>query len=379
MKKLLALMSASLLAMSWAAPTFAGNAFDQDVTPNVIFGSGNSNGSFTTDRQSGVEIGLRAKIPFVGLINSGGDGTYPYTLAETDHDLNGATARRWNFDWTINTDFEDLSGLVVDDLTYELGLDGDPGLGVDFLKFDPIFVIDPVGSTQCADHAFGDNTTANGAGVFVDIDLGCRSGDAATKAAATATYAGYLSSFNVAQQSWRYSFFPFGPLAGYDPNIPGTYAVYLLAKDSGGAVVARSDIQVLIGGAAAAGPIVACEGFEAPLDADVSVNKPNRVLPLRMALVDGSGFPLTSDDITAPPVLQVTYTSGEYDGDAFLAELDTAGKGDDGNKFVFNGSNWAFNMKTKGLASGNYTITVVSGAAAEYVIDPTCNVGLTVQ
>ena len=50
--------------------------FDQNITPDVIFGSGNANGFFTTDRRNGIEIGIRAKIPFVGLINSHGDGTY---------------------------------------------------------------------------------------------------------------------------------------------------------------------------------------------------------------------------------------------------------------------------------------------------------------
>ncbi len=36
-------------------------------------------------------------------------------------------------------------------------------------------------------------------------------------------------------------------------------------------------------------------------------------------------------------------------------------------------------MKTKGLASGSYTITAVSGDLADYVIDPTCQVNLTIQ
>lgn len=353
-------------------------AFDQNVTPDVIFGSGNSNGNFTTDSHNGVEIGLRAKIPFVGLTNSNGDGTYIYTLAETDHDSNGATANRWNFDWTVNTDFDDSTGFNIDEFTYELGLDGDPGLETDFLKFDPIHSNDPIGGTNCADHAFGNNLTGNGAGSFVDID-DCRSATPAVKDAATATYAGFISANNVAQQSWRYAFFPVGALAAYDPDVAGTYAVYLLAKDSNGEVVARSYIQVLIGGALPAGQLLACEGFEAPLDADVSVNKPNRVLPLRMTLVDGAGIPWTDTDITASPVLQLTYNDGGYpDGFADLEELETAGKGDDGNMFVFNGSNWAFNMRTKGLASGNYTITVVSGDLAEYVIDPTCEVSLTI-
>lgn len=167
-------------------------------------------------------------------------------------------------------------------------------------------------------------------------------------------------------------------LPTYDPEDAGTYAVYLLARDTGGVVVARSYIQVLIGGASPAGPLVSCEGFQAPLNEDVSVKKPNRVLPFRMSLVDAMGIPLTGSDITANPVLQVEYT-GVYAGDADLNDLDTAGKGDDGNMFTFNGGTWALNAKTKGLASGMYSISVVSGDLAEYVISPTCQVDLTVQ
>lgn len=334
--------------------------FNQLVTPEVIFGDGNFNGGFTTDRQTGIEIGLRGIIPFAGILNSNGDGTYSYTLAETDHDNDAGTPNNWNFDWTVNTDFDESSGLKLDDLTYELGMDGDPGLGTDFLIFDPI---DPSIFIQ-PDHEIGTNATGNGEGVI---------------ATSPADYLSLLANNNVLQQSWQYAFFPFLALDSYNPDIPGTYAVYLLARDSGGSVVARSDIQVLIEGAPPAGPKLACQGFEAPMDTDVSVKKPNRVLPLRMALVDSMGIPLTGDDITANPVVQVTFNSGTYTGTADLQELDTAGKGDDGNMFVFNGSNWAFNMKTKGLASGSYTITAVSGDLAEYVIDPTCQVNLTIQ
>lgn len=157
--------------------------FDQDVTPEVIFGGGNTNGGFTTDRQNGIEIGIRAKIPFVGTLNSNGDGSYSYTLAETDHDNDNTTDRRWNFDWTVNTDFDGSSGLLLEDLTYELGLDGDPGLGVNFLKFDPI---DPA-VVVFPDHAIGTNATPNGGGV---------------KATSPADYISLLANNNVLQQSW---------------------------------------------------------------------------------------------------------------------------------------------------------------------------------
>lgn len=344
-----------------AATSLAGGAwavieFNDDVTPDVIFGSGNTNGEFTTDRRNGIEIGILAKIPFVpDLINSNNNGTYSYTLAETA--LNGVP-KRWNFDWTVNTDFNGTSGLFLDDLTYELGMDADPGLGVNFLKFDPI-----TPGVTVPDHAIGDNFTNNGGGIDTY--------DAPT-------YLTLLATKNVLQQSWRYSFFPVEPLAGYNPDIPGTYAVYLLARDGNGDVVARSDIQVLIEGASPAGPIVSCEGFEPPLDEDVIVNKPNRVLPLRIVLVDSNGVSLTDADITTAPVLQVDFT-GINGGGTTTEILDSVGKGDDGNTFTFGDDKWAFNMKTKGLSPGNYKITAVSGDLAEYVIDPTCMVSVDIN
>ena len=52
---------------------------------------------------------------------------------------------------------------------------------------------------------------------------------------------------------------------------------------------------------------------------------------------------------------------------------------DDGNMFVFDDPWWGFNMKTKDLAPGHYTISAVSGDGTEYVIEPTCEVGLSIQ
>jgi len=202
--------------------------YEQDITPDIIFGSGNTNGSFTTDRQNGVEIGLRAKIPFVGTLNSNSNGTYSYPAGTV-----------WNFDWTVNTNFDGSTVLNVSDLTYELGMDGDPGLGTDFLIFDPITPNLPPLNAPFFDHAIGDNSTGNGAGA---------------EATDNASYVTLLGNNNVAQNSWRYAFFPLGALASYDPAVDGTYAVYLLARDSSGQVVARADIQILIGNAEPAGP-----------------------------------------------------------------------------------------------------------------------------
>jgi hypothetical protein len=56
--------------------------YDQDVTPDVIFGSGNANGFFTTGQKNDVEVGLRAKRRFppenpTGA-HSNADGTYSF-------------------------------------------------------------------------------------------------------------------------------------------------------------------------------------------------------------------------------------------------------------------------------------------------------------
>ena len=118
---------------------------------------------------------------------------------------------------------------MLDDLTYELGMDSDPGLGTNFLKFD---AVTPSVIVPFWDHSIGNNSTANGDG---------------TEAGNAATYVTLLAGNNVLQQSWAYSFFsPFPPINTYNPNVPGVYTVYFLAKNAKGHVVARSEIQVLI-------------------------------------------------------------------------------------------------------------------------------------
>ena len=79
MKSTLLLMAAIVIAV----PAL-GLDFDQNVTPDVIFGSGNTNGSFTVDRQGSIELGLRAKLRFdsnnqpQNVFNSNGDGSYSF-------------------------------------------------------------------------------------------------------------------------------------------------------------------------------------------------------------------------------------------------------------------------------------------------------------
>jgi len=208
------------------ASVTAANAltFDQNVTPDVIFGSGNANGGFTVDQNNGVELGLRAKLRFdennlpQNQFNSNGDGSYTFTAGNPPTGFGFAagapTTPVWNFEWSVNTNF-DGTGSTLDQYFYVLELDADPGAGTNSLTFDPITpsILNPF-----ADHAIGDNTTGNGGGV---------------KATDAASYVNLLAANNVAQNSWNYEFFnDLGDvLDGFNPHTPGVYTIRLSAFD----------------------------------------------------------------------------------------------------------------------------------------------------
>ena len=220
--------------------------FDQNATPDAIFGSGNANGGFTVNQTGAVELGLRAKVRYPSpqnTFNSNGDGTYSHLAGA------GTPASRalWNFEWSVNTDPTGTAGTKLDGLTYEMGMDFDPSLGTDYFVFDPI-------SQPVADHAIGDNMTANGGG---------------TTATDPAVYAGLLAANNVAQNSWNLDFF--NELAGkvFDPTVDGTYEVYLKAFDGSGARVGETKITVVVGNGGAPGMLPQSIDFT---NADIGTN-----------------------------------------------------------------------------------------------------------
>ncbi|MGB6037256.1 MAG: HYR domain-containing protein, partial [Cryomorphaceae bacterium] len=175
-------------------------AFDQNTTSDILFGDGNDNGAFTLANNGSIELALRAKVRFpspANTFNSNGDGSYNHAVGVFG---SGGVQSGWNFEWSVNTDADGASGLKLDDLTYEIGIDYDPTDGVNFVEFDPI-------NQPFADHAIGDNSTANGAGA-VAVD--------------PASYASLIAANNVAQNSWRNNFF-----GAFDGNVDGRYEVYL--------------------------------------------------------------------------------------------------------------------------------------------------------
>lgn len=236
MKRIILLLAAVLVAV----PAF-GLTFDQNATPDVIFGSGNANGSFTVDRQGPIELGLRGKLRFdtnnqpQNIFNSNGDGTYNFVAGAAPSGFgwlpSSATTPVWNFEFTVNVDVDGLGVNKLDDFSYELGLDFNPDDDVpNFLVFDPIT---PTVLVPFYDHSFGDNSTT----ALTDFVAGDGP-----------TYTTYLSTYNVAQNSWNYEFFNNPPFDSFDPTVPGVYDIYLKAFQ-GTTEVASTSIKILVGGA----------------------------------------------------------------------------------------------------------------------------------
>ena len=102
-------ISATLLAVGTFAPAVvqAGPVNGTGlVTPEVIFGSGNANGSFTGENSNNVELGLRGKVRYnsSGLpentFNYDGNRSYAFSPASSNAPANRSA---FNFEWTINT------------------------------------------------------------------------------------------------------------------------------------------------------------------------------------------------------------------------------------------------------------------------------------
>ncbi|MFO0873085.1 MAG: HYR domain-containing protein [Phycisphaerales bacterium] len=209
-----------------------GSPYDQNVTPDVIFGAGNANGSYTVDRSNGVELGMRGKLrfPSLNVFNSNGDGTYTFN---TGSGTGSPPNPEWNFEWSVNTDWNGTSSYLLDDLNYEIGMDFDPGAGTNYLVFDPITIgevipfIPPAPPVVFWDHSIGTNATPNGGGA---------------EAVSGPTYAALLAANNVAQNSWRMTFFDEFPFT-FNPAVNGRYEFYLSAFD-GAARVARTAITI---------------------------------------------------------------------------------------------------------------------------------------
>jgi len=204
-----------------------------EITPEVIFGSGNANGSFTTssvETEAGtLELSLRAKLRFdadnlpQNTFNANGDGSYtfdndvaPLGFPESPgvNEVQELTTPIWSFEWAVNTDTEATGAgdvtTTLDSYTYVLTMDADPGAGVgSSFAADPII---PTPGFPTPDAAIGTNDTANGGG---------------TSTSDPTTYSTLISTQNVAQNSVNYAFLAgsIPEFATFDPTAEGVYTI----------------------------------------------------------------------------------------------------------------------------------------------------------
>jgi|SRR6056297_3405948 len=207
---------ATVPALAFALSAGAANA--ANVSPDIIFGGGNDNGSFTVTTFSfgggDIEIGLRAKLRYndSGLAENtfNWDNTDSYTFAPTA----GTPSNRsvFNYEWSVNV--ED-TGSTIGQLREmggraEISFDTDPSSGVNFTSYDPF-------GNLGTGYYVGDNSTPNGQKKF-DSDPGL-SDFLFPGFKETDTFGDNLGNSTVAQNSVNYGFLSGAPLSQGDYQI----------------------------------------------------------------------------------------------------------------------------------------------------------------
>ncbi|MEM6583206.1 MAG: PEP-CTERM sorting domain-containing protein [Pseudomonadota bacterium] len=210
-------LSTTLLVSAAVYSNFAAAGM---ITPDIIFGTGNSNRGFTVETSGSLELGIRAKLRYgptgqpndeigVGIIENP-SGTYFFDSNEADAPADRAM---WNYDWSINSNV-DGNGSNLDAWVFTLLVDDNPTAAINFVPYDPVGLI----STGAY---LGNNSTPNGGGMFF------------------ADPTSDLASNNVAQNSVNYGFLPGFPLGD------GEFALQLQAMAPGGPIISTS-INVIV-------------------------------------------------------------------------------------------------------------------------------------
>ncbi|KPF45758.1 hypothetical protein IP87_07560 [beta proteobacterium AAP121] len=233
-------LAAVSLALVASGAVHAAVVNSTSITGNVITGNGIANGNnFSVDTANGIEIGLRARqrYPSPTGVTNNVVGTNVYNHATGGYTSGGAPGgprAAWNFDWSINTGTASISAY-----TYRIDIDYNAGYGTSFQSFDLINGANPnpaAGGLALWDHSFGNNGTAQSAGVEA---FGL------TLAAALDDYNNLEASNNIVQNSWNLAFFQNGSFP-FDPNANGQYTIRLAAL-SNGQELAMSTIEVIVG------------------------------------------------------------------------------------------------------------------------------------
>jgi hypothetical protein len=102
-------------------------------------------------------------------------------------------------------------------------------------------------------------------------------------------------------------------------------------------------------------PLAALAPVGSPVPMPSKAFKQGRTLPLRLQLLAG-GTLLTGVSIAAPQIVGIVRNGGVLDMDTM--DLDSGNANDNGTFFRWSGSDWVFNLSTKALGAGTYTLTI---------------------
>ena len=212
------LLTALLLVPAVAAPVWA-------TSITAIYGGGNPDAGWTTATSGELQLGLRAKDRTTGA-TANVDGTYSFATAPAPRGL-------WNYEFSINSDVNSANGttsLAASPYDFYLTVDQDPSQGFSGVTVNPL--------NYWFDNSFGNNSTANGAGVE-GLALFLAPGNNLVQNSQNITFAGYPGGAEV-----------------LSPNATYSYELFAVAKGAGadGARVAEVGINVVIGAGGVAVP-----------------------------------------------------------------------------------------------------------------------------
>jgi hypothetical protein len=196
-----------------------------DVPITAIFGSGNPDGGWTVNTAGEIQLGLRAKgrndSSYANATPNDAAGTYTFATF-------GGVRGPFNYEFSINSGVNAFP-LPLVSYSFFLAVDNDPSAGTSYT------VVNPLG--HWGDNSFGNNSTANGAGV---------------EPANVGEFVTFPTIYNIAQNSQNITFgdYPGGGIAQPGPA-DATYSYELFAVALGGsstdARLASVGITVVVG------------------------------------------------------------------------------------------------------------------------------------
>ncbi|PQO36604.1 PEP-CTERM sorting domain-containing protein [Blastopirellula marina] len=198
------------------------------ITSDVFFGNGNSNGNFTVSQKAGVEIGLRAKVRYPSPLDDDQSNLLGYDIDQGVYYIaEPAVAPRldrasWNVDWSVNSDYAETTNNMLSNFTYNLSVVYDPlstGGTAGIAGYDPL----QAGN----DNSYGDNTTDENSDVMIGSG---------------GTITDIHNTYTVAQNSTNITFSEIGLSNLYG----GLYTFVFTVSDTNG-VVASDQIEVYVG------------------------------------------------------------------------------------------------------------------------------------